>query len=204
MVNGLIGKKLGMTRVFIEDGQAAGVTVIQAGPCTVVQKKTSETDGYNSLQLGFGTRKKANRPLTGHFKAAGGEKFRLLKEFLAEVIDDYEVGQEIDLNIFEIGEKVNVTGTTKGKGFTGVMKRHGFSGGGASHGNTSHRGGGSIGAAAYPARVFPGKKMAGQHGSVRQTVRNLEVIDIRPEYGVMLLKGAVPGPKNGFVLIKKQ
>ncbi len=204
MVNGLIGKKLGMTRIFIEDGQAAGVTVIQAGPCTVVQKKTNETDGYNSLQLGFGTRKKTNRPLAGHFKAAGGKNFRLLREFLAEEIDDYEVGQEIDLNIFEIGERVAVTGTTKGKGFAGVMKRHGFSGGSASHGNTAHRGPGSIGAAAYPARVFPGKKMAGQHGSVRQTVRNLEVIDIRPEYGVMLLKGAVPGPKNGFVLIKKQ
>lgn len=204
MVNGLIGKKLGMTRIFIEDGQAAGVTVIQAGPCTVVQKKTNETDGYNSLQLGFGTRKKANRPLAGHFKAAGGEFFRLLREFLAEEIDDYEVGQEIDLNIFEIGERVAVTGTTKGKGFAGVMKRHGFSGGSASHGNTAHRGPGSIGAAAYPARVFPGKKMAGQYGSIRQTVRNLEVIDIRPEYGVMLLKGAVPGPRNGIVLIKKQ
>ncbi|MEE9515684.1 MAG: 50S ribosomal protein L3 [Candidatus Adiutricales bacterium] len=204
MVNGLIGKKLGMTRIFIEDGQAAGVTVIQAGPCTVVQKKTNETDGYNSLQLGFGTRKKANRPLAGHFKAAGGKNFRLLREFLAEEIDDYEVGQEIDLNIFEIGERVAVTGTTKGKGFAGVMKRHGFSGGSASHGNTAHRGPGSIGAAAYPARVFPGKKMAGQYGSIRQTVRNLEVIDIRPEYGVMLLKGAVPGPRNGIVLIKKQ
>lgn len=204
MVNGLIGKKLGMTRIFIEDGQTVGVTVIQAGPCTVVQKKTNETDGYNSLQLGFGTRKKANRPLTGHFKAAGGNNFRLLREFLAEEIDDYEVGQEIDLNIFEVGERVNVTGTTKGRGFTGVMKRHGFSGGSASHGNTAHRGPGSIGAAAYPARVFPGKKMAGQYGSIRQTVRNLEVIDIRPEYGVMLLKGAVPGPKNGIVLIKKQ
>ncbi len=204
MVNGLIGKKLGMTRIFIEDGQAAGVTVIQAGPCTVVQKKTNETDGYNSLQLGFGTRKKSNRPLAGHFKAAGGKNFRLLREFLAEEIDDYEVGQEIDLNIFEIGERVAVTGTTKGKGFAGVMKRHGFSGGSASHGNTAHRGPGSIGAAAYPARVFPGKKMAGQFGSIRQTVRNLEVIDIRPEYGVMLLKGAVPGPRNGIVLIKKQ
>ncbi|MEE9436330.1 MAG: 50S ribosomal protein L3 [Candidatus Adiutricales bacterium] len=204
MVNGLIGKKLGMTRIFIEDGQAAGVTVIQAGPCTVVQKKTNQTDGYNSLQLGFGTRKKANRPLAGHFKAAGGKNFRLLREFLAEEIDDYEVGQEIDLNIFEIGERVAVTGTTKGKGFAGVMKRHGFSGGSASHGNTAHRGPGSIGAAAYPARVFPGKKMAGQYGSIRQTVRNLEVIDIRPEYGVMLLKGAVPGPRNGIVLIKKQ
>lgn len=204
MVNGLIGKKLGMTRIFIEDGQTAGVTVIQAGPCTVVQKKTTETDGYNSLQLGFGSRKKANRPLTGHFKAAGGNIFRLLREFVAEEIDDYEVGQEIDLNIFEVGERVNVTGTTKGRGFAGVMKRHGFSGGSASHGNTAHRGPGSIGAAAYPARVFPGKKMAGQYGSIRQTVRNLEVIDIRPEYGVMLLKGAVPGPKNGIVLIKKQ
>ncbi|MBW2621342.1 MAG: 50S ribosomal protein L3, partial [Deltaproteobacteria bacterium] len=110
----------------------------------------------------------------------------------------------IDLNIFEIGEKVNVTGTTKGRGFAGVMKRHGFSGGSASHGNTTHRGAGSIGAAAYPARVFPGKKMAGHYGSVRQTVRNLEVIDVRPEYGVLLLKGHVPGPKNGIVLIKKQ
>ncbi len=134
MVNGLIGKKLGMTRVFVEDGRAAGVTVIQAGPCTVVQKKTNETDGYNSLQLGFGARKKANRPLTGHFKAAGGKNFRLLREFLAEEIDDYEVGQEIDVNIFEIGERVNVTGTTKGRGFTGVMKRHGFSGGSATEG----------------------------------------------------------------------
>ena len=204
MVNGLIGKKLGMTRTFIEDGQAIGVTVIQAGPCTVVQKKTNETDGYNSLQLGFGTRKKVNRPLAGHFKAAGDKNFKLLREFLADEIDDYEVGQEIDLNIFEIGEKVNITGTTKGRGFTGVMKRHGFSGGSASHGSKTHRGPGSIGAAAYPARVFPGKKMAGQYGSIRKTVRSLEVIDIRPEYGVLLLKGPVPGPKNGFVLIKKQ
>lgn len=204
MVNGLIGKKLGMTRTFIEDGQAIGVTVIQAGPCTVVQKKTSETDGYNSLQLGFGTRKKVNRPLAGHFKAAGDKNFGLLREFLADDIDEYEVGQEIDLDIFEIGEKVNVTGTTKGRGFAGVMKRHGFSGGSATHGNTTHRGPGSIGAAAYPARVFPGKRMAGQYGSDRKTVRNLEVIDVRPEYGVLLLKGPVPGPKNGFVLIKKQ
>jgi large subunit ribosomal protein L3 len=204
MVNGLIGKKLGMTRTFIEDGQAIGVTVIQAGPCTVVQKKTNETDGYNSLQLGFGTRKKVNRPLAGHFKAAGDKNFVLLREFLAAEIDDYEVGQEIDLNIFEIGEKVNVTGTSKGRGFAGVIKRHGFSGGSSTHGNTNHRGPGSIGAAAYPSRVFPGKKMPGQYGSVRKTVRNLEVIDVRPEYGVLLLRGSVPGPKNGFVLIKKQ
>ena len=204
MVKGLIGKKIGMTRLFIENGQAVPVTVIQAGPCTVLQKKTEEIDGYEALQLGFGSRRKANRPLAGHFKAAGKGMFAVVKEFPVDQIDDFEVGQEITLDIFEIGEKVNITGTTKGRGFAGVMKRHGFAGGAASHGDTTHRAPGSIGAAAYPARVFPGKKMAGHYGNVRQTTQNLEIVDVRPEYGVILVKGAVSGPYNGIVLIKKR
>lgn len=193
-----------MTKVFIENGQAVGVTVIEAGPCTVVQKKTKEKDGYDALQLGFGLRKKTNRPLKGHFKASGGEVFSKLKEFKTSPDDDIEVGQEISLEIFEIGEKVNVSGVTKGRGFAGVIKRHGFAGGSASHGTTNHRSPGSIGAAAYPARVFPGKKMPGHYGAVAKTVRALEVVDVREDYGVILVKGAVPGPKNGIVLIKKQ
>ena len=204
MVKGLIGRKLGMTRFFLEDGAALPVTVIEAGPCTVVQKKTRETDGYEALQLGFSPSKKVKKPQAGHFKAAGDQVFALLKEFGAEDMESYEPGQEVTLDIFEIGERIHVTGTTKGRGFAGVMKRHGFHGGRASHGSTVHRRPGSIGAAAYPARVFPGKKMPGHMGSVRQTVRNLEILDVRPEYGVILVKGAVPGPRNGIVLLKKK
>lgn len=204
MVNGLIGKKLGMAKIFIENGEAVGVTVIEAGPCTVVQKKTKERDGYDALQLGFGPRKKTNRPLKGHFKASGGGAFSRLKEFKTSQDDDSQVGQEINLEIFEIGERVNVSGVTKGRGFAGVIKRHGFAGGSASHGCTAPRSGGSIGAAAYPSRVFPGKKMPGHFGSAAKTVRDLEVMDVREDYGVILVRGAVPGPKNGIVLIKKQ
>ncbi|MBW2061657.1 MAG: 50S ribosomal protein L3 [Deltaproteobacteria bacterium] len=204
MVNGLIGKKVGMARLFIESGAAVPVTVIEAGPCTVVQKKTQDSDGYNALQLGFGSRNKVNRPLAGHFRASGAGNFAVLKEFKVDQIEDYEIGQEITLDIFQIGEKIHVTGTTKGRGFTGVMKRHGFSGGPATHGGTAHRAPGSIGAAAYPARVFPGKKMAGHFGAARQTTSNLEIIDVRPEYGIILVKGAVPGPRHGIVLIKKR
>lgn len=192
-----------MTRFFIEGGVALPVTLIQAGPCTVVQKKTEKQDGYNALQIGFGARKKVNRPLAGHFKASGGRNFALLKEFEAEDIEQFEPGAEVTMDIFEIGEKINVTGTTKGRGFTGVVKRYGFGGGRASHGSSTHRAPGSIGAAAYPARVFPGKKMPGHMGAGKQTVRNLEIVDIRPEYGVILVKGAVPGPRNGIVLLKK-
>lgn len=192
-----------MTRFFIEGGIALPVTLIQAGPCTVVQKKTEKQDGYNALQLGFGARKKVNRPLAGHFKAAGGGNFAVLKEFEAEEIEQFAPGAEMTMDIFEIGEKINVTGTTKGRGFAGVIKRYGFGGGRASHGGTAPRSPGSIGAAAYPARVFPGKKMPGHMGAGKQTVRNLEIVDIRPEYGVILVKGAVPGPRNGIVLLKK-
>ncbi|MBW2090542.1 MAG: 50S ribosomal protein L3 [Deltaproteobacteria bacterium] len=204
MIKGLIGRKIGMIRFFIEGGQAVPVTVIQAGPCTVVQKKTEDTDGYEAVQLGFGSRKKTTKAQAGHFKVAGKGNFAVTREFKVDQVEDFEVGQEITLDIFEIGEKVNVTGTTKGRGFAGVMKRHGFAGGSSSHGDTTPRSPGSIGAAAYPARVFPGKKMAGHYGNIRQTTQGLEVIDVRSEYGVILVKGAVPGPRNGIVLIKKR
>lgn len=203
MVKGLIGKKLGMTRLFVEEGVAIPVTVIQAGPCTVVQQKTRDKDGYEALQLGFGDRKRVNRPMAGHTKAAGGGKFAVLKEFKAEDIEQYEPGSEVTLDIFQVGDKINITGTTKGRGFAGVIKRHGFHGGRATHGCTTHRSPGSIGSAAWPSRVFPGKKMAGHMGDSRKTIRNLEIVDIRDEYGVILVRGAVPGPPNSIVLINK-
>jgi len=192
-----------MTRLFIEEGRAVPVTVIQAGPCTVVQKKTKDQDGYEAIQLGFGRRKKVNRPLAGHFLAAGGQNFVVLKEFEAEEIEQYDPGHEVTLDIFQVGEKINITGTTKGRGFAGVVKRHGFSGGRATHGCTTHRSPGSIGSSAYPSRVFPGKKMPGHMGARKKTVKKLEIVDIRPELGVVLVKGAVPGPQNGIVLLKK-
>lgn len=203
MVKGMIGKKVGMTRIFTEDGASVPVTVIEAGPCTVVQKKLKDTDGYEALQLGFDRAKKINRPMAGHFKAAGGGKYKHLVEFKTDNMDDYSVGAEVTLEIFQIGEKIDISGTTKGRGFSGVMKRHGFAGGRASHGCTTHRSPGSIGAAASPSRVFPGRRMPGQMGSKKMTVSNLEIVDVRPDLGVILVKGAVPGPKNGIVLMRK-
>jgi large subunit ribosomal protein L3 len=199
----MIGKKVGMTRIFIEDGSSVPVTVIEAGPCTVTQKKTKDTDGYEALQLGFGRTKKVNRPMAGHFKAAGGNPFKCLNEFQSDNMDEYSVGSEVTLDIFQIGEKIDISGTTKGRGFAGVMKRHGFGGGRATHGCTTHRSPGSIGAAASPSRVFPGRRMPGRMGGSKMTVSNLEVIDVRPDLGVILVKGAVPGPKNGIVLMRK-
>ncbi len=204
MAKGIIGKKLGMTRLFLEEGAAVPVTVIKAGPCTVLQKKTVENDGYEALQLGFGERKRVNRPQNGHFKASGGGKHAVVKEFEAEDIGQLELGDQVTMDIFEIGDKISISGATKGRGFAGVMKRHGFGGGRASHGCTTHRSPGSIGAAADPSRVFPGRKMPGRMGGKKKTVSNLEVIDIRPEYGVILVKGAVPGPRQGIVLLRKK
>jgi large subunit ribosomal protein L3 len=153
--------------------------------------------------LGFGAKKKVTKPQAGHFAKAGGGNFQALKEFKVSGIDEYEVGAEVTMDIFTIGEKINVSGTTKGRGFAGVMKRHGFGGGRASHGSTTHRATGAIGMAADPSRVHPGKKMPGRMGGRKQTTRHLEVIDVRPEYGVILVKGAVPGPKNGLVVLRK-
>ena len=204
MIKGIIGKKLGMTRLFIEEGMAVPVTVIQAGPCTVVQKKSLDADKYEALQLGFGNRKKVTKPLAGHFAKVGDALFEVLHEFKADNMAEYEAGQEVTLDMFAIGEKVNVSGVTKGRGFSGVIKRHGFSGGRATHGCTTHRAPGSIGSSAYPSRTFPGKRMPGHMGTDNQTTKNLVVVDVRPEYGVIMVKGAVPGPTGGIVLVKKK
>ncbi|OGP70914.1 MAG: 50S ribosomal protein L3 [Deltaproteobacteria bacterium RBG_13_58_19] len=206
MFGGVIGKKLGMTRIFEADGQAVPVTVIEAGPCFVVQVKTSPTDGYEALQLGFGRRPlaKCNRPLKGHLEKHGSKSgFQCLKEFRVEDAAGYEAGQEISVEQFAVGDRVNIIGTSKGRGFTGTVKRWNFSVGPRTHGSMSHRAPGSIGASAYPSRVIKGKKMPGHMGHARVTVKNLEIIDVRPEENLLLVKGAVPGPRQGLVLIKK-
>jgi large subunit ribosomal protein L3 len=202
---GLIGKKLGMTRLFLREGISVPVTVIEAGPASVVQVKTKENDGYSAVQLGFMPKKEthANKPEKGHAAKAGAPGFKTLKEFAIAAGAELEVGGQVSLDIFAPGEKIAVTGTSKGKGFAGVMKRHGFHGGRATHGCLTPRGPGSIGCAADPSRVFPGRRMAGQTGAARTTVKNLTVVDIRPEYGVILVRGAVPGPNGGLVLLKK-
>ena len=203
---GLIGKKTGMTQVFGEGGEVIPVTIIKAGPCSIVQKKTEEKDGYHALQLGFEDVKESrvNKPRLGHFVKAGTKPKRILKEFRADSLDEYKVGGEITVDFFKEKELVNITGTSKGKGFAGVMKKWNFSGGPASHGaHKMHRGGGSIGASAYPSRVFKGMKMAGRMGTERTTCRNLEIIKIDQEENLLLIKGAVPGSKAGYLLIVK-
>ncbi|MDR0881534.1 MAG: 50S ribosomal protein L3 [Candidatus Adiutrix sp.] len=205
MTKGMIGKKLGMTRLFVREGLSVPVTVIEAGPATVVQLKTREADGYTAVQLGFSPKdeKHSNKPEQGHASKAGVKGFRILREFQATDGEDLQPGAQVTLGIFAPGEKISVTGTSKGKGFAGVMKRHGFRGGRATHGCLTPRGPGSIGCAADPSRVFPGRRMAGHAGAARTTVKNLTVVDVRPEYGVILVRGAVPGPNGGLVLLKK-
>ena len=205
MSYGLIGKKLGMTGLFLPDGRYVPVTVIEAGPCVVTQIKTAEKDGYNALQLGFGEKKESrvNKPLKGHFSKGAAGAFDTLKEFAVGDPAEYDLGQKITLEMFNVGERVNVIGTTKGRGFAGVMKRHGFHGGRKTHGSHSHRIPGSVGCSASPSKIIKGKKMPGRYGNARQTVRNLEVVDIRPEDNLILIKGAVPGAKSGLVTINK-
>ncbi len=205
MCRGLIGKKLGMTGLFTAQGEYIPVTVLQVGPCVVIQIKTIATDGYNALQLGFGEKKKASitKPLAGHFKASGASGFAYLREVAVDVPDDYSLGQTIGLDLFEVGERIDVTGTTKGRGFSGVIKRHGYHGGKKSHGSHSHRIPGSIGSSALPSRVVKGKKLPGQYGNARTTVRNLEIVDIRPEQNLMMIRGAIPGAVSGLVAINK-
>jgi len=205
MSNGILGKKLGMTGLFSNDGQYLPVTVVEAGPCTVTQIKTIATDGYNALQLGFGDKKKkrVNKPLQGHFVKSGDKQFVNLREFRVDNPDEFQVGQEITLDIFKVGDKIEVSGTSKGRGFSGTIRRHGFARGPKTHGSRNYRRPGSIGNSAWPAKVIKGKKMPGQFGNVRKTVRNLEIVDIRPEENLILLKGAVPGPASGTIEIKK-
>jgi large subunit ribosomal protein L3 len=206
MLNGLLGKKVGMTQFFSADGIRFPVTAIQAGPVTVIQKKTLSVDGYNSVQVGYGElseskTKKRSKAYQKHFKEQ--KTTRHLREFIADDIETIQPGQKVDLGIFTVGDKVDVSGTSKGKGFTGVMKRHNFAGGPSSHGHRFNRGTGSIGQSATPARVFKGKKMAGQHGNKRVTVQGLEIVHIDPELNVVLVKGSIPGPNNGLVEIRK-
>jgi large subunit ribosomal protein L3 len=204
MNKGIIGKKLGMTQVFADDGAAVGVTAIEVDPSVIVQVKTKDKDGYDALQLGYGRIKQKNvtKPLQGHLNKANKGFFRVLKEFPAQS-GNYEVGQEIAADIFQAGDFVDVVGTSKGKGFQGVVKRHGFHGGRATHGSMFHRAPGSIGASADPSRVFKGTKMGGHMGNVRKTIQNLQVWQVRSDRNLLLLRGSIPGSKNGFVLIKQ-
>ena len=194
-----------MTGLFTSEGKYIPVTAIQLGPCVVTQIKTVTTDGYNALQLGFGEKKKSrlNKALEGHLKKSGETRFAFLREVYVNDPGEYGLGQTINIDIFNIGEYIEVTGTSKGKGFSGVIKRHGFHGGKKTHGSHSHRIPGSIGCSAWPGKVIKGKKMPGQHGNARKTIRNLEIVDIRPEENLILIKGAIPGSRNGIVEIKK-
>jgi large subunit ribosomal protein L3 len=202
MSKGIIGKKVGMSQHY-SGGELIPVTVIQAGPCTVVQKKSAERDGYESVQLAFEEEKKKGRvtkAMEGHFKKANLSAHRVLREFRT---GEFEQGQVITVDIFKKGERVAVSGVTKGKGFAGVMKRHKFAGGPGGHGSMFNRAPGSIGASAYPSRVWPGKKLPGHMGDVNMTVKNIEIVDVRPDQNLLFVRGAVPGGDNGVLLIYK-
>src|SRR6476646_2325319 len=202
---GILGRKLGMTQVWDEENRVIPVTVIQAGPCRVSQLKTPERDGYAAVQLAFGETKPArlNKPELGHLEKGGVGASKHLVELRVDDLADFAVGQTIVVDVFAKGERVDVTAVSKGKGFSGAMQRHNFKGQGASHGNhKKHRSPGSVGACATPARVFKGMKMAGQYGNGRITTQNLEVVEGDPERGILLVKGAVPGPNGGLVFVK--
>ncbi len=204
-VKGVLGEKLGMTQVWDENNRVVPVTVVKAGPCVVTQVRSPETDGYSAVQIAFGAidPRKVNKPQSGHFAKAGVTPRRHLVEIRTEDASEYTLGQELAADTFEAGQMVDVIGTTKGKGFAGVMKRHGFHGLRASHGvQRKHRSPGSIGGCATPGRVFKGMKMAGRMGGVRQTTQNLKVAGVDTERGLLLLKGAVPGPKGGLVFVR--
>jgi large subunit ribosomal protein L3 len=204
MKQGLIARKRGMTQVFAGDGNSVPVTVLEAGPCTVVQVKTRATDGYDALQLGFEPkRKKVRKPMAGHFKKAGVGAVRVLREVRLESVEGYQVGQSLTVDLFKPGELVDVTGLRKGRGFQGGIKRHGWSGGEASHGSMFHRAPGSIGASSDPSRVFPGHRLPGRMGAVQVTTPHLEVVRVLPEQHLLVVKGAVPGATGGLLLVRK-
>ncbi len=194
-----------MTGMFSNDGRYVPVTVVEAGPCVITQIKTVATDGYDALQLGFVEKKanKTNKPMAGHFSKSGSTGFRFLREVAVEDIGEFSLGQVVSPGLFSVGDKVNVVGMSKGRGFAGVVKRHGFAGGRKTHGGHCHRLPGSIGCSAWPSKVIRGKKMPGRYGHVRKTMKNLEIFDIREDENLILLKGAVPGCKNGLVQISK-
>ena len=203
MLQGFLGKKIGMTQIFREDGRVVPVTVIEAGPCVVTQVKTTETDGYEAVQLGFGDVKRRNKPLSGHLKDS--RLSRYLREVTADDTSEFEVGQTIGVDIFQAGEKVDVIGRSKGRGFAGVMKRWGFAGGPRTHGQSDrHRAPGSIGQSSNPSRVFKGMRMAGHMGDRQVTVKGLTIVGVDSERNLLLVKGAVPGAKGSMVIVKKQ
>lgn len=202
MTQGIIGKKLGMTQIFRDNGKAEAVTAIEAGPCTVIQVKTVANEGYNAVQLGFGETKRLKSPQRGHLKGLG--QFRYLREFRVDNTETTQVGEQVDVSLFKVGDLVDITGVSKGKGFAGVVKRHHFAGGPKTHGQSDrHRHPGSIGATTSPGRVFKGMRMAGHMGSSRVTVRHLEVFETDAARNLLLVKGAVPGARNGLLLIRK-
>ena len=203
---GLIGRKVGMTQLFDEKGDVVPVTVIEAGPCTVTEIRSSERDGYTALQLGFGTNKESrfSKPVLGQFQKRNLPVSRHLREFRTGDVSGYSVGQKLDVSLFEKGEHVDVEGTTKGRGFAGVIKRHGFRAGHASHGPTMGREPGSIGSSAYPSRVIKGKRLPGRMGGKKLTTKNLVVAGVDAEQNVLLVRGAIPGPTNGLVFVLKR
>jgi len=200
---GLLGKKVGMTRIFTDDGKAVPVTVVQAGPCTVVQRRTGQTDGYEALQIGFErhSRRRTNSPMTGHFESRGIAPLKYLTEFRVDAEEEYEEGQELTVELFSEGERVEVTGQTKGRGFAGVVKKYGFRGGPASHGSKVHRSLQSAGATDAQ-RIFPGTRMPGQMGNKQTTIKGLTVVAVDTEDNLLLIKGGIPGPNGGLVIIR--
>ena len=202
---GLLGKKLGMSQIFTESGNVVPVTVIETGPCSITQLKTQERDGYVAVQLGFQEKKRnITKPLQGHFKRSGSAPTRHLREFSLEQAPEIgEEGTAIGADAFDVGELVDVSGITKGRGFAGVVRRHGFKGGPASHGSTSHRQGGAIGQCADPSEVWKGRKMPGQMGAKRRSVQNLQVVRVDAEKNLIFIKGGVPGPNGGLVEVRK-
>ena len=206
-VAGIIGRKVGMTQVYAKDGRAIPVTVLEAGPCVVVQRKSKAKDGYSAVQLGLveGRKvKRVNRPMKGHFDKAGLPPCKVLREFRVEDGDEVKVGDKVSVELFAPGDSVIVTGVSKGKGFQGVVKRHHFRGGAATHGSMFHRAPGSIGASAYPSRVLKGMRAGGHMGQDRVTVRNLEVVRIDAGNNLLVVRGAVPGSGGGYVVIRKR
>ena len=203
-MTGILGKKLGMTQVFDEKGVVTPVTVVEAGPCRVLQVKTRKSDGYNAVQLGFDEikkKKKVNKPMTGHFKKPDLPPYRLLREFRSA---ELSVGDEVTVERFQKGDRIAVSGVSKGKGFQGVMKRHNYGGGPGSHGSMFNRAPGSIGASAFPSKVWKNKGMPGRTGGERVTVKNLTVLDVRPEQNLLLIKGAIPGHNGSYIELRKE
>ena len=210
MSPGILGKKIGMTQIFRADGQVVPVTLLKAGPCTVIQRKTPTTDGYDAVQLGlieFIKPKRINRPSTGHLKKAGVESAKFLREFRLDTgipsQGDMKAGDQVLVSEFKAKDMVDVIGVSKGKGFAGVVKRHGFRGGESTHGSMHHRAPGSIGASSFPSRVVPGMRMGGHMGDAQVTVRNLEIVDIDVEDNLIVVKGAVPGPNGSYVVVRR-